>query len=66
MLLILLISFYFKIYVFFRVFQLTVLSITSNILGFGQMWKFPIVSPKPMLIYCLIEVKNLPAAGLNI
>jgi hypothetical protein len=33
-------------------------SIATNVGGFGQVWDFPTVRPEPQLIICLVEVKN--------
>ncbi|MFN8250784.1 MAG: hypothetical protein U0V75_02790 [Ferruginibacter sp.] len=29
-----------------------------NVGGFGLVWDFPTVRPGPLLIFCLVEVKN--------
>jgi hypothetical protein len=32
--------------------------VAHNVHGFGLVWDFPTVRPVPLLIFCLVEVKN--------
>jgi hypothetical protein len=32
--------------------------VAHNVHGFGLVWNFPTVRPEPLLIFCLVEVKN--------